>query len=135
MSFFVWEPRYNVDIDSIDRQHKRLFALFNELYEAIQKGDADEVIEEVLIRAADYATYHFETEEKLLARYGYYDEAAHRAEHVRFTEHVASMLEKVRLGNALVSLATLKLLSDWVNNHILGSDQKYAPFLLANGVR
>jgi hemerythrin len=135
MSLFVWDPKYSVDIHNIDRQHKRLLALFNELYEAVQKGNAHDVIHRVLVRAADYATYHFQTEEALLARYGYYEEAVHRAEHDKFVEQVASMTEKLELDDPAVGLATLKLLSDWVNNHILGSDQKFAPFLIANGVR
>jgi hemerythrin-like metal-binding protein len=135
MSLFVWDAKYSVDIGEIDRQHKRLFALFNELYEAMQEGHADAVVDKILTRVVDYTAYHFETEEKLFARYGYHDEAAHRAEHAKLAEQVKTLIEKLQAGDALVSLATLKLLSDWLNNHILGTDQKYAPFLIANGVR
>ena len=135
MSLFVWDAKYSVDIHEIDRQHKRLFGLFNELYEAMQEGHADDVVDKVLTRVVDYTAYHFETEEKLLAQYGYHDEAAHRAEHAKLTEQVKTLMQKLKAGDPLVSLATLKLLSDWLNHHILGSDQKYAPFLLANGVR
>jgi hemerythrin len=135
MSLFVWDATYSVDIHEIDRQHKRLFGLFNELYDAMQEGHADDVIEKVLTRLVDYTAYHFETEEKLFAQYGYHDEAAHRAEHANFVEQVKMLVQKLKAGDVHVSLATLKLLSDWLNQHILGSDQKFAPFLLANGVR
>jgi len=135
MSLFVWDAKYSVDINEIDRQHKRLFGLFNELYEAMQEGHADDVIDNVLSRIVDYTAYHFETEEKLFAQYGYHDAAAHRAEHAKLTEQVTTLVQKLEAGDVHVSLATLKLLSDWLNNHILGSDQKYAPFLIANGVR
>jgi hemerythrin len=135
MSLFVWDAKYSVDIHEIDRQHKRLFALFNELYEAMQEGHADDVIDKILTRVVDYTAYHFETEEKLFDQYGYHDQAAHRAEHAKLVEQVKTLVGKLKAGDAHVSLATLKLLSDWLNQHILGSDQKYAPFLLANGVR
>lgn len=40
-----------------------------------------------------------------------------------------------RAGEAKVTMATLKFLCDWLNNHILGSDKKFAPFLIERGAR
>ncbi len=135
MSLFMWDARYTLNITEIDRQHQKLFALFNELYEAMQEGHANEVIDDVLTRVVDYTAYHFATEEKLFRQYGYPDEAAHRAEHAKLAEQAKVLVQKQRGGNGQVAIATLKFLCDWLNSHILGSDRKFAPFLIEKGVR
>jgi methyl-accepting chemotaxis protein/hemerythrin len=135
MSLFVWDAKYSVNISEIDRQHQRLFALFNELYQAMQDGHGNEVIDKVLTSVLDYTVYHFAYEEKLFQQYGYPDEAAHRAEHARLAEQAKTLAQKLRAGQSHVTMATLKFLCDWLNNHILGSDKKFAPFLIGKGVR
>ncbi|HXD41508.1 MAG TPA: bacteriohemerythrin [Ramlibacter sp.] len=135
MSLFVWDSKYSVNIREIDAQHQRLFCLFNELYEAIQEGHGNEVVGKVLGGVLDYTAYHFAYEEKLYRQYGYTDEAAHRAEHAKLTEQANTLVQKLHAGQSHVTLATLKFLCDWLNNHILGSDRKAAPFLIGKGVR
>lgn len=135
MSLFVWDAKYTLNIAEIDRQHQKLFTLFNELYEAMQKGHGDDVIGRVLASVVDYTHYHFDYEEKLLAQYGYPEEALHRAEHVKLGEQARLLVQKLQAGQNHVTMATLKFLCDWLNNHILGSDRKYAPFLIGKGVR
>lgn len=135
MSQFIWDTKYSLNITELDRQHQRLFALFNELFDAIQDGHGDDVVGKVLTGLVDYTVYHFETEEKLFRHHGYGDEAAHRAEHAKLAEQAKELVRRQQSGEAKVTLATLKFLFDWLNNHILGSDKKFAPFLVERGVR
>ncbi len=135
MSLFMWDARYALNIAEIDRQHQKLFALFNELYDAMQQGHGNEVVDDVLTRVVDYTAYHFATEEKLFLQYGYSEEAAHRAEHAKMKQQAKALVQKQRGGNGQVAIATLKFLCDWLNNHILVSDKKFAPFLIEKGVR
>jgi hemerythrin len=135
MSAFVWEDKYSLQIAELDRQHQKLFALFNELYDAMQQGHAAEVIDKVLTSVVDYTAYHFAFEEKLLHESGYVEEAAHRAEHGKLAEQAKVLAQKLGQGKADVTMATLKFLGDWLARHILVSDKQFAPFLLARGVR
>jgi hemerythrin len=135
MSLFVWDSKYSVNIREIDQQHQKLFALFNQLYEAMQEGHGNDVVGKVLTGVLDYTAYHFAFEEKLFRQYGYADEAAHRAEHAKLTEQAKTLVQKLHAGQAHVTMATLKFLCDWLNNHILGSDKKFAPFLIGKGLR
>lgn len=135
MSLFVWDAKYALNIAELDRQHQKLFALFNDLYDAMQDGHGNEVVDKVLTGVVDYTAYHFETEEKLLRQHGYVEEAAHRAEHARLAEQAKALVLRHRAGETKVTLATLKFLCDWLNNHILGSDKKFAPFLIERGAR
>jgi hemerythrin len=134
MSLFVWDAKYTLNIAEIDRQHQKLFGLFNELYEAMQQGRGNDVIGEVLASVLLYTGYHFEYEEKLFRECGYPEEAAHRAEHAKLAEQARTLVQKLEAGKNDVTVATLKFLVDWLNDHILGSDRKYAPFLIARGL-
>jgi hemerythrin len=136
MNVFAWDDaKYSIGIAEIDRQHRKLFDLFSQLYEAIQEGHAAEVIDGVLTKVVDYTAYHFAHEEKLLRLHGYADEQAHRAEHARLSEQAKALVERLKAGRDDVTLPTLKFLCDWLRQHILGSDRKFAPFLIAKGVR
>lgn len=137
MSAFVWEDKYSLQIAEIDRQHQKLFALFNELYDAMQQGQADEVIDKVLTSVIDYTAYHFAFEEKLLHEAGFKEEAAHRAEHAKLADQAKSLAQRLkgRGRDTTVAIATLKFLGDWLARHILVSDKSFAPFLLARGIR
>lgn len=135
MSLFVWDAKYSVNIREIDRQHQRLFDLFNELYEALQEGRGAAVIDKVLTSVLDYTVYHFSHEEQLFRTHGYPDLAAHCAEHLKLTEQAKTLAQKLRTGKSDVALATLKLLSDWLTHHVLVADQQFAPFLIARGVQ
>jgi hemerythrin len=137
MPMFVWEDKYSLQIAEIDRQHQKLFALFNELYEAMQDGHAREVIDKVLTSVIDYTVYHFAFEEKLLREAGFKEEAAHRAEHAKLAEQAKALALKLKqAGNdTTVVIATLKLLGEWLTRHIMVSDKQFAPFLIARGVR
>lgn len=135
MTLLVWDAKYTLHIAEIDQQHQKLFALFNELYEAMQQGHANEVIGTVLASVVEYTAYHFATEEKLLRQYGYPDEGSHRAEHAKLIEQTNALVRKLQTDQSRVTMATLKFLSEWLNNHILGTDSKFAAFLVGKGVR
>jgi hemerythrin len=136
MSIFVWEDKYSLHIAEIDRQHQKLFALFNELYDAMQQGRGTEVIDKVLTSVVDYTAYHFSFEEKLLREAGFKDEAAHRAEHAKLTGQAKALAQRLRKsrGDTTVAIATLQFLGDWLTRHILVSDKGFAPFLVARGM-
>ncbi len=135
MSLFQWDAKYTLNIAEVDRQHQKLFALFNQLYDAMQEGHGNDVIEKVVTSVVDYTAYHFAFEEKLFRQYGYDGEAAHRAEHAKMAEQAKTLAQRLRAGHGDVALATLKLLCDWLNNHILRSDKEFAPVLIAHGAR
>ena len=124
MALLTWDEKYSLNIVELDRQHRRLFALFNDLYEAMQDGHGADVIDKVLTGMIDYTAYHFAYEEKLLRENGYKDTAAHRAEHARLAQQAKDLAVRARDGD--VTPATLKFLSGWLLNHILVEDRKFA---------
>jgi hemerythrin len=129
MNFMDWNDGYSVGITEIDDQHKHLVNLVNKLHEAMMAKRSTEVLSEVISQLIEYTGVHFATEEQLFARFSYPDTAPHVAEHQKFVESVETFYKDFQNKRIGVSIDILNFLTDWLKNHILGSDKKYGPFI------
>lgn len=134
MAFINWSEKLSVKVEIIDEQHKVLIAIINDLQEAMQAGKGKDVIENVLSRLIDYVKMHFGTEEKLMVKYAYPDQAYHKGEHFALTSQVGQLYLKVQAGKMIVTIETMDFLKNWLNNHILKTDVKFGEFLISKGV-
>ena len=132
---FRWTEKYSVKIAALDNQHKRLFAIINELNQALANGEGKAVADPVLRKLADYAKAHFAAEEALLAEYKFPETPTHRAEHDSFTQSIAKFREDYRAGKPGVPVSLMLFLQAWLKEHILINDKAYSSFLNARGVR
>ena len=129
----VWREEYSVNIQRIDNHHRRLFEMSNRLIEAVRLGKGQTEMGEALDFLMGYAMYHFSEEEALLERYGYPEGAGHAARHRRLMAQVRELEE--RLSAATITAdEVLTFLQDWIVNHILMEDRRYAPFINSKGV-
>ncbi len=134
MSLFQWSPDLSVNITEIDQQHKKLIDLINLLHDSMRMGKGKDVIAKVLKDLTDYTVYHFGTEERLFAKYGYAESARHKKEHDDLTKQVIDLKTKYESGQATITVEVMTFLKDWLNNHIKQSDKKYSAFLNSKGV-
>jgi hemerythrin-like metal-binding protein len=134
MSLIKWDDSYSVHIKKIDEQHQILVRLVNELHDAMAKGAARNVLSEVLNSLVSYTVIHFKAEEDLFAEYQYAETDKHTAEHNKLTQQVKEFQEKFHQGKSSITYELMNFLSDWLINHILGSDKKYATYLNSKGV-
>jgi len=134
MPLLLWSPKYSVNIREIDWQHQQLFAMLNELYDAMQAGSGKAILADVLDKLLNYTYYHFRSEEALFREYGYGNDASHRAEHAALTYRARRLRRRFDAGEIGVPAETLRFLADWLRSHIVGSDMRYAEFLNAKGV-
>ncbi|KIM00067.1 Hemerythrin [Paramagnetospirillum magnetotacticum MS-1] len=129
----IWREEYSVNIQRIDNHHRRLFEMSNRLIAAVRLGKGTAEMSEALDFLKGYATYHFSEEETLLERYGYPEEAGHAAKHRRLLAQLHELTE--RLATTTVTAGDVAtFLQDWIVNHILIEDRRYAPFINAKGV-
>lgn len=122
--FIEWNSIYSVGIEIIDNQHKRIFELINEIYNTSKLDFAQ--FEKVRIQLNNYANYHFRLEEKLFEITHYPQTNAHLQEHNEFREKIKQWNEKSKkeMENELFDF-----LVDWLIEHILNVDMKYAPYI------
>lgn len=134
MPLIEWDDSFSVDIDRIDREHRKLIGLINHLHDAMLEKKAQETMTAIVMEMVDYAQTHFNTEELYMEEFRYPDLDLHRVEHQKFIEKAEDLQERIRKGEFVLSLEVMRFLRDWLKGHILGTDMKYAPFLREKGI-
>lgn len=132
MSLMVWSDTYNVGDAEIDRQHRKLVAMLNELHDSMMRGDGNRIMGTLLENLVRYTKTHFVTEEKLMAQSGYPALRAHKAEHDALEAEVVKLFADWKAGRVALSVKVLTFLKTWLQGHILGSDAKLAAHLKAS---
>ncbi len=124
-----WGRRLALGIPEIDKQHKELVAMVNELHRAMRMKKGAHEAGSILTRLANYTVYHFEYEEKLFDAHGYPDTTNHKKIHKDLVAKVMAFSKEFEQGRAALSMDLMKFLTDWLKNHIMKTDKAYAPFL------
>ncbi len=132
---FQWNDSYSVKVYAMDAQHRRLFEIVRELYDAMRSGHGKDVAGGVLRRLIDYTVNHFAAEEKLMKENGYPALAAHCVEHRALEAKVVAFKKDFDTGSNTITPELMKFLQNWLTTHILSVDQKYSDFLNSRGVR
>lgn len=111
----------------IDAQHKALIDSANALAEAVEKRVGLDAAVETVQFLVEYTMFHFAGEEKYMQENNYPDFEAHKALHNEFTNTVNKLYSDLMLGgrNNFELLDRLQgEISDWLVNHIMGTDVK-----------
>ena len=134
MAIFEWNESLSVGVAAMDNQHKRLYAVMNELFLAMSQGKGQDVLEKVTDELVNYTRTHFTAEERLLTTHGYPGLAAQKTSLEEFTHRVTQTAAPLRQGRAVMTVSVSSFLRDWLTKHIQGSDKQYGPFLNGKGV-
>lgn len=125
----IWNEEFSVGIDAIDREHKRMLVLINDIDEVIQDGGTYERFAPVLTDLIDYTNRHFAHEEKLLEKNHCPNLEKHRKSHVRLREELSHWQEKVAGAKPKDMHEHMLFLRIWFPGHILNVDKKDADYL------
>jgi len=123
-SFVVWDDKFSIGVETVDDQHKGLFAMTNDLYEACMGAQAAEYFKEVLQKAVSYIAMHFGTEEKIMQETKDPNYEEHRKEHDLFVREVMQEASRFNEGDTSAAEAFMNFLRGWVLNHVTVTDIK-----------
>jgi hemerythrin len=135
MAVMQWNANLSVGVAVIDNQHQRLLAQINELSEAMKQGKGKEVLGKILTNLISYTVTHFQAEEKYFDLFRYPETSIHKREHVAFVKKVSDFKEGFEKGKLSVTIELMDFLSDWLKDHIQGTDKKYTQFFNAKGLK
>ncbi|WP_290703321.1 GGDEF domain-containing protein [Amphritea sp.] len=125
---FPWNKGFELGIPAIDDQHKRLIVLINRLVNTLIHNEPME-INEAFNELAEYADFHFVTEEAIWAEHLQDDDwvASHSHNHASFLPAVKAIQEK-EAGQPLheVIEKILRFLTRWLAFHIIDDDKRLA---------
>jgi hemerythrin len=130
MSFIDWDEKYSVNIAEIDKQHKHFMSIINELHDALMIDQhPKQVIERIVNELVDYTDYHFKTEEKLFEQHNYPGKDVHKQQHDDLRAQAYKLRDDFAANRVEIDLSVLSFLTEWLVEHILGSDMEYSPYL------
>ena len=129
-----WNERYAVGVELLDNQHRRLFALVNELFALIRAGKADREINDFILKVRDYVDVHFSDEERMMTRTNYPDYEMHRAEHQEMLAQVRRYQERAARGDPVNPMSLLEEMVIWLHSHLARSDRGYVEHLKTHGI-
>lgn len=135
MPLIKWDASFSVNVAEIDNQHQKLVSLINQLDAAMRQGKGREVLDKTIAELITYALTHFKTEETYFEKFGYPDKDDHIKEHREFSQKVAAFkkgMDERRLG---LTIEVMDFLSNWLTNHIKGTDKKYSLFFNEQGLK
>jgi len=124
----------SVGIKEIDQQHQRLVKMINDLDAAMRLGKGKEVLSQSLQGMISYVQTHFRTEESYFAKFSYPKAVEHIAEHQMLTAKVIEFKKEFESGQKMLTIPLINFLSDWLKQHIMGTDMQYGPFLREKGL-
>jgi hemerythrin len=126
MAVFTWNKKFDVGMESIDKQHKHFLDLLNNLDDIIQRNKDDKAVETAINELFNYAAIHFSTEENILDARGYTEVEEQRQEHSLFLTRLKEMEASNQGANRLLMGSVVSFARDWFIQHITVEDQKYA---------
>jgi hemerythrin len=130
--FVKWEDKYSVGIPLIDKQHKELIQLTNELYQGCLAGDdaARDFFFNAIRGAMNYVKVHFSTEEQILENINYPKLAEHKKQHEDFVLKMVEDVKSFQGGRKFVPNNFVRFLRDWILSHIAIADTEYAKYIM-----
>lgn len=123
----VWQDRFNIGVDIIDKEHQKLFRIMNRLFTfSEQKEKSQWVCEEGIKYFKDHAMKHFSEEEVYMASISYSGFETHRRLHDDFRQKTLPALENELKQTEYADDAVnhfLSVCAGWLIGHTLTEDR------------
>jgi hemerythrin len=135
--YIAWSPTFSMGVTLIDKQHKEIVKLTNELYNHCI-GDTEserKYFRKVIKKAVEYVRQHFATEENIMIKTGYPGYVEHKKEHDAFIINILGMIKAYRSDNKMTLIEFTHFLKDWVLAHIAVCDKEYFKYFMQIATR
>jgi len=131
---FPWDKNFEVGIATIDEQHRVLVDILNKLAAHLANLSDEIELNKIFTELADYADYHFKTEEVIWKK-NFQDDVwflKHTQTHGNFIGDVLKMKENKENKHLDEVIYDIVLyLAKWLAYHILDTDKRMAKVVLA----
>ena len=130
----AWNDSFSLGIRTLDEHHRHLASLINRLMAHPSAETNTESFTAVVSELVQYARYHFEHEEALMAEHDYPASEHHRNEHDQFCRFVSETSYGAMIG-VITKQHLVDYLVRWWQAHILSEDMLLKPFFASKGIR
>jgi hemerythrin len=125
-SSLVWDKKYELGHAEVDRQHRSLCEMVNNIIRQCEQGQTGRIVQETLAFLVDYTEHHFNSEEALQRETGYPDYEAHKKLHDGFKATVNNLVQQYEDNGSSDSLieSIRNEVIDWLIHHIQNEDTR-----------
>ena len=130
----AWDEGIGTGVGSMDTEHRLQVTLVNAIEELVREGKDAELTAKTIAQLVEFTNIHFLSEELMMRLYSYPQHDAHKLEHARLIERVASIQSKTSAGQGQAALDTVHELHEWLTKHIKSMDQSFAHWCAKNHI-
>ena len=128
MKLLKWKDEYSVKEENIDKQHKWLFKLSNEIYDLVEQGiDDHEHFRKLFLALNDYGIEHFLYEEMYMEKYNYPNLKEHIKRHNDFSNKLRDLCVGIDKETHIRDIG--EFVSTWLVEHVINEDMEYKKFI------
>lgn len=137
IAWVKWDKRLELGIPRIDKQHRHLVGMCNQLHEALMNREGREkdewlaTVSSVLRDAVAYTKTHFSDEEKLMRACCFSGYEQHRQRHREFVQTISKVLTDFENMSLTLGFDFADYLRDWILSHVACEDKQYCPVIRA----
>jgi hemerythrin-like metal-binding protein len=125
-----WKAERNaVAVPEIDQDHRELFQLGNELYQALAAGALLNTIEPEARKLIAHTLDHFKYEERMMRSKRYRAYGWHKGQHDTVRARLAAMEHGLEQGDREELISGIDYLTAWLQTHTAVSDRMMGAFL------
>ena len=124
-----WEKGYESGCQTIDRQHRGLFLLANDLLGAIISGAPDTEVDSIANDLMKDMIVHFRSEDMIFRKAGYPGADVHSRIHAGIIQDMESILKRFKKQQASVADLFNLLAIKVIKEHFLTEDRQFFPYL------
>jgi len=140
MPSLYWNAKFSVGHAMVDRQHKELLNIMNEMESLLvaSPGNFDRVVRlDILTKLLDFTSKHFRFEQEIMQEFGYPVNAAHGhwRSHKEYDATFYTFYRELRAKGLVLDSSILAAIRNKFFNHILVEDKKAFQFLFADQQR
>lgn len=132
MKQLTWNASFSVNNPVLDAQHKKWIDIYNRLDHTLLHGSQEELLTAAAsaVKAMlDITELHFHQEEQYMKEIRFPDLAAHKKLHGDFINLLCQYRQMINRNELVLNTEVLSILKNWLTDHILREDQRYAAFL------
>ncbi len=129
----VWKDEYNVGVNIIDDQHKKLLDIINELKIINNNNSCKEHVSNIFFQIAYLIDHYFIKEEIYFKDCKYPNLDQHKTSHNLFIDRIIQFQKDVEAKKPDLCVEIYYFLEDWFNEHILKYDKEAVEYLKKGG--
>lgn len=125
----VWHASHECGNETIDREHRKLFALSNKLLASLVSGSHGNSNLAAFADLFDEVAGHFHDEENILASTGYPALEEHRRIHADLVAQARKLAARQKEGTLSIGELFKFLANDVIAQHMFQEDRKFFPYI------